>query len=110
MRVGVVAKVSCDYFLQFLNFEKSHQPNFDSVCFRSFTVYHFLFFQGAYGYRETNSDGLGITFSDLAEPLTYAGAPRVLFAGEATTDNYYSTVHSAVDSARYQLYKPLLIC
>jgi hypothetical protein len=67
---------------------------------RIFAFFNVSCFQGAYGYRETDSDLLGITFSDLAEPLTFAGAPRVLFAGEATTDNYYSAVHSAVDSAR----------
>jgi hypothetical protein len=31
------------------------------------------------------------------------GVPRVLFAGEATTDNYYSAVHSAVASAEREV-------
>ena len=42
-------------------------------------------FQGGYSYREPDSDTLGITHSDLSKPLMYKGAPKVLFAGEATT-------------------------
>ena len=94
----------------FLSWQKAKNQIFDHFGFGCLLFIILNSFQGAYGYRETDSDGLGITFSDLAEPLTYAGAPRVLFAGEATTDNYYSAVHGAVDSARYQLYRSLLKC
>ena len=51
---------------------------------------------GAYGYRETDSDIMGITSSDLGKPLMVFGVPRVLFAGEATHDEFYSAVHGAL--------------
>ncbi len=60
-------------------------------------------FQGSYSYRETDSDLLDISHSDLATPLTFARVPKVFFAGEATSDNYYSTVHGAVDSAEREV-------
>jgi spermine oxidase len=66
-------------------------------------LYKVFNLQGSYSYRETDSDPLDIWHSDLATPLSFARAPRVLFAGEATTDNYYSAVHGAVDSARREV-------
>ena len=33
--------------------------------------------------------------SDLASPIPCEKNPRVLFAGEATHDHYYSTLHAA---------------
>ena len=50
---------------------------------------------GSYGYRETDSDVAGITNSDLAKPLMVFNVPRVLFAGEAAHDEFYSAVHGA---------------
>ena len=35
------------------------------------------------------------TCSDLAAPLPSEKHPHILFAGEATHDNYYSTLHAA---------------
>jgi monoamine oxidase len=43
---------------------------------------------------------LGVTFSDLSNPLTVNDAIKVLFAGEATTDEYFSTVHGAMYSGQ----------
>ena len=51
---------------------------------------------GAYSYREIDSDALNITHSDLGKPLTFNNVPRVLFAGEATSEKYYTAVHGAV--------------
>ena len=45
------------------------------------------------------SETIGFGPSHLAKPLTnVAGHPVVQFAGEATHDYYYSTVHGAVES------------
>lgn len=37
----------------------------------------------------------------LSEPLVYEdGMPKVLFAGEATSQTHYSTVHGAIESGQ----------
>lgn len=38
---------------------------------------------------------LAFYFSDLAAPLPSEKQPRLLFAGEATHDYHYSTLHAA---------------
>jgi len=53
---------------------------------------------GSYSYRELDSDPLDIWHSDLATPVSVNTVPKVLFAGEATDDVYYSAVHGAVAS------------
>ena len=53
---------------------------------------------GSYSYREVDSDPLNLCPSHLAEPLEVEGAPRVLFAGEATSDTHYTAVHGAMES------------
>lgn len=69
-----------------------------SLFFRSqwYTNPHF---RGSYSYRSIATDLLKTSASDLAKPLTNnLGVPAVQFAGEATHDHYYSTVHGAVES------------
>jgi len=53
---------------------------------------------GSYSYRELDSDSLNIWHSDLATPVSVNAVPKILFAGEATDDTYYSAVHGAVAS------------
>ena len=53
---------------------------------------------GSYSYRELDSDPLDIWHSDLATPVSVNSVPKILFAGEATDDAYYSAVHGAVAS------------
>ena len=36
-----------------------------------------------------------LNYSDLAAPLPSEKQPHLLFAGEATHDHYYSTLHAA---------------
>lgn len=56
-------------------------------------------FRGSYSYRGLNASKADITNSDLREPLiNQNGQMTVLFAGEATHDKYYSTLHGAVES------------
>lgn len=56
-------------------------------------------FRGSYSFRSMMSEELNVYAKDLAEPIaTSDGKPLVLFAGEATHDHYYSTVHGAVES------------
>lgn len=56
-------------------------------------------FRGSYTFRSTTADLLKTGPSDLALPLTNSvGTPVVCFAGEATSEHYYSTVHGAVES------------
>lgn len=56
-------------------------------------------FRGSYTYYSLKSDALGATTTKLAEPLSDSyGRPVVQFAGEATSEHYYSTVHGAVES------------
>lgn len=56
-------------------------------------------FRGSYSYRGVNASKTDITSADLREPLTNEnGKMTVLFAGEATHDKHYSTLHGAVES------------
>ena len=56
-------------------------------------------FRGTYSYRSMLSDQMDVWASDLAEPLEDSyGDIRILFAGEATDTDMYSTVHGAVES------------
>ncbi|XP_063709329.1 spermine oxidase-like [Culicoides brevitarsis] len=56
-------------------------------------------FRGSYSYRGVNASKAGVTFADLREPLrNHEGKITVLFAGEATHDKHYSTLHGAVES------------
>ena len=65
---------------------------------------------GSYSYREVDSDPLCKSPKDLAEPLEdEEGNPIVLFAGEATSEDYYTAVHGAMQSgedAALEIVKP----
>ncbi len=49
---------------------------------------------GSYSYQTVASETEGLGPKDLAEPV----GSRVLFAGEATHEKYFSTVHGAIES------------
>ncbi len=54
---------------------------------------------GSYSYRSTESKKMNVWASDLAHPVyDSSGFPRLFFAGEATHDYFYSTVHGAVET------------
>ncbi|XP_065360197.1 spermine oxidase [Calliphora vicina] len=56
-------------------------------------------FRGSYTFRSMYTDELRTGAWDLAAPLTdVQGKPKLQFAGEATHNHYYSTVHGAVES------------
>ena len=56
-------------------------------------------FRGCYTFRSITSEKLNVETKDLADPIiTVDGKPIILFAGEATHDHYYSTVHGAVET------------
>ncbi|KAH8257379.1 hypothetical protein KR038_008080, partial [Drosophila bunnanda] len=56
-------------------------------------------FRGSYSYRSTRADELDTGPSDLASPVMGVdGNPRLLFAGEATSQNHFSTVHGATEA------------
>ncbi|XP_053680326.1 uncharacterized protein LOC128731244 [Anopheles nili] len=56
-------------------------------------------FRGSYTFRSMTTDLLNTSASHLAIPLTNScGMPVVQFAGEATHDHYFSTVHGAVET------------
>jgi monoamine oxidase len=58
-------------------------------------------FRGSYSFRSLTTDLLRTSAKDLAHPLHDSlGKPTLLFAGEATSDHYYSTVHGALESGR----------
>lgn len=53
---------------------------------------------GSYSYRTNASEDLKLFGSDLAKPLCVNNKPVLLFAGEATSDCHYSTIHGAINS------------
>ncbi|CAL4063535.1 unnamed protein product, partial [Meganyctiphanes norvegica] len=55
--------------------------------------------QGSYSYRSMRSEASSVYPSDLAQPLSDEhGKPLVCFAGEATHDHFFSTVHGAMET------------
>ncbi|CAK9807642.1 Peroxisomal N(1)-acetyl-spermine/spermidine oxidase, partial [Anthophora quadrimaculata] len=72
-------------------------PKFDKMIRSSwYTDEHF---RGCYTFKSTETDKLNVKTSDLAGPIVTAGGkPIILFAGEATHEHYYSTVHGAVET------------
>ncbi|KAK9309747.1 hypothetical protein QLX08_000736 [Tetragonisca angustula] len=57
------------------------------------------FFRGSYSFKSITTEKLNAETKDLAEPIITAdGKPIILFAGEATHEHYYSTVHGAVET------------
>lgn len=56
-------------------------------------------FRGSYSFRSIESDIVKTSAAKLAAPLLRpSGQPILQFAGEATNDHYYSTVHGAVET------------
>ncbi|KAG8320386.1 hypothetical protein J6590_070153 [Homalodisca vitripennis] len=56
---------------------------------------------GAFSYRTVASDSQNLSNSDLALPVRDENdKPVILFAGEATHNHYYSTVHGALETGR----------
>lgn len=71
----------------------------DPVSFKRTQWFSNPNFRGSYTFRSTATDLLNTSPKDLALPLTNSlGVPVVCFAGEATHEHYYSTVHGAVES------------
>lgn len=88
--------------------------------FRTSAWYTNANFRGSYSFRSMNTEEIGTSARELAQPLvvvtspplsnggesnanplypqTRCDKPIVQFAGEATSDHYYSTVHGAVDA------------
>lgn len=68
----------------------------DSKCTR---WQHHPYSRGSYSYRGLEASNSHITNADLRESLKNDnGKETVLFAGEATHDKYYSTLHGAIES------------
>ncbi|XP_039311359.1 uncharacterized protein LOC105196041 [Solenopsis invicta] len=55
-------------------------------------------FRGSYSFQSVTSERMDVRPKDLAEPVMSGNKPVILFAGEATHDHYYSTVHGAVET------------
>lgn len=56
-------------------------------------------FRGSYSYRGLSATEAGVTNGDLATPIKNAkGKKFILFAGEATHNTHFSTVHGAIES------------
>lgn len=56
-------------------------------------------FRGSYSFQPIRGEELNVTNADLATPLkSESGQLLVQFAGEATHDHYYSTVHGALET------------
>ncbi|KAM8711412.1 hypothetical protein ACLKA7_000535 [Drosophila subpalustris] len=108
-------RAGCMYlFRRFLNWQIPEPLNFRTSAW--FTNAHF---RGSYSFRSMDTERLGTGASELAQPLTVVtmtpqskdkispsqsqsrsrcDRPIVLFAGEATSEHYYSTVHGAVEA------------
>ncbi|XP_049811892.1 spermine oxidase [Schistocerca nitens] len=56
-------------------------------------------FRGSYSFRSLDTERYGTNAASLAKPISNTGGNQVLlFAGEATHDHYYSTVHGAIET------------
>ncbi|XP_026479209.1 peroxisomal N(1)-acetyl-spermine/spermidine oxidase-like [Ctenocephalides felis] len=55
--------------------------------------------RGSYSLRLLKTENFGGSSTELSQPVIDAsGRSAILFAGEATSQNYYSTVHGATES------------
>ncbi|XP_069942539.1 uncharacterized protein [Cherax quadricarinatus] len=55
--------------------------------------------RGAYSFRSMKTEAMGVKAADLAQPLLDSNnVPLVCFAGEATHNCYYGTVHGALET------------
>lgn len=94
-----------------------HWPIPEPLSFRTSAWYTNENFRGSYSFRSMETERLGTGASELAQPLTVVtmtppspardrampqqsrcDKPIVQFAGEATSEHYYSTVHGAVEA------------
>lgn len=57
-------------------------------------------FRGSYSSISVEADAMNARNNDLAEPLLLNADKRsvIQFAGEATSEHHYSTVHGAIES------------
>ncbi|KAG7190623.1 hypothetical protein KM043_006707 [Ampulex compressa] len=56
-------------------------------------------FRGCYSFRSMTTEEMNVRATDLSDPITTDNnKPILLFAGEATHEHYYSTVHGAVET------------
>ncbi|XP_012285635.1 spermine oxidase [Orussus abietinus] len=55
-------------------------------------------FRGTYSYHGIETESRNVKPAQLAEPLTKNDKPVVLFAGEASNDHHFSTVHGAIET------------
>ncbi|KAK3916648.1 Spermine oxidase [Frankliniella fusca] len=56
-------------------------------------------FRGSYSFRSMNTEKMNVSAKQLAEPLKNSKNREVVhFAGEATHDHYFSTVHGAIET------------
>ncbi|XP_054009840.1 spermine oxidase-like isoform X1 [Hylaeus anthracinus] len=86
------------YLLLEMFLDKAYDiPKFDRILRSSwYTDEHF---RGSYSFRSITTEKLNAKTKDLADPLvTTDGKPIIHFAGEATHDHYYSTVHGAIET------------
>ncbi|EDW72525.1 uncharacterized protein Dwil_GK19322 [Drosophila willistoni] len=85
----------------------------DPVNFRTSAWFTNENFRGSYSYRSMETEQLGTGARELAQPLSVVvtspreredlqqsrcDKPLVCFAGEASSEHYYSTVHGAVEA------------
>ncbi|XP_014236465.1 spermine oxidase-like [Trichogramma pretiosum] len=55
--------------------------------------------RGSYSYRSLKTEESDVQAKDLSDPIKKShGKPVVLFAGEATHEHYFSTVHGAIET------------
>ncbi|CAL8109981.1 unnamed protein product [Orchesella dallaii] len=77
-------------------------PNYDipdPVEFCRTSWFSNRFTKGSYSFRQMKSEENNVWSSELASPiLGKNGIPVLCFAGEATHDHFYSTVHGAYES------------
>ncbi|TGZ54466.1 Serine protease snake [Temnothorax longispinosus] len=55
-------------------------------------------FRGSNSFQSMVAEQMDVKPRDLAEPIMSGNKPVILFAGEATHDHYYATVHGAVET------------
>lgn len=55
-------------------------------------------FRGSYSYRGISASDAGVTNMDLATPVNVNGKNVLFFAGEATHNTHFSTVHGAIET------------
>lgn len=72
----------------------------DPVNFKRSTWYTNPNFRGSYSFFSLKAEQMEAKQAHLAKPVSRhtEGPPVLLFAGEATHDHYYSTVHGAIET------------